>query len=83
MKIFVYFYYFDIIFLNIFNCLNIKIEDINYVERKIIENREYSIQHRDEILKYSMNFDWVKVLKKHYISSIENIIKNYEIELKK
>ena len=60
-----------------------KIEDINYVERKIIENREYSIQHRDEILKYSMNFDWVKVLKKHYISSIEKIIKNYELELKK
>ena len=60
-----------------------KIKNMNYVEQKIIENREYSIQHRDQILKYSMNFDWVKVLKKYYISSIENIIKNYELKLKK
>ena len=52
-----------------------KIEDIDYVEKKIIENREYSVKNREEILKYSTNFDWVKVIMKHYIPSVESIIK--------
>jgi glycosyltransferase involved in cell wall biosynthesis len=51
-----------------------KIKDINYVEQKIIENREYSIKNRKEILEYSKNFNWKEVLEKYYIPSIEKII---------
>jgi len=51
-----------------------KIKDSEYVEQKIIENREYSVQNRKEILEYSMNFDWVKILQTHYIPSIHQII---------
>jgi len=57
-----------------------KINDINYVEQKIIENREYSIQHRGEILKYSKNFDWNRILEENYVSSIENIIYQYNLK---
>jgi hypothetical protein len=53
-----------------------KISDISYVEEKIIENREYSIKHRKEILEYSKQFEWKEVLKKYYIPSVETIIKN-------
>jgi hypothetical protein len=53
-----------------------KISDISYVEEKIIENREYSIKHREEILDYSKQFEWKEVLKKYYIPSVETIIKN-------
>jgi len=51
-----------------------KISDIEYVEQKIIENREYSVKNREEILKYSIQFDWVKVIKKYYIPSVESVI---------
>jgi glycosyltransferase involved in cell wall biosynthesis len=51
-----------------------KIKDLEYVEQKIIENREYSLQHRKDILEYSKNFDWVKILKNYYIPSIEKIV---------
>jgi glycosyltransferase involved in cell wall biosynthesis len=51
-----------------------KVNDLEYVETEIIKNREYSIAHRKEILEYSMNFDWVKVLKTYYIPSIKQII---------
>jgi len=51
-----------------------KISDIEYVEQKIIENREYSVKNREEILKYSTQFDWVKVIKKYYIPSVESVI---------
>jgi hypothetical protein len=44
------------------------------VESKIIENREYSLQHRKEILEYSKNFDWIKVIKTYYLPSVEQII---------
>ena len=29
-----------------------KINDVEYVEQKIVENRKYSIEHRDEIREY-------------------------------
>ena len=32
-----------------------KINDIDYVEQKIIENRTYSIEHRDEIREYGFD----------------------------
>jgi hypothetical protein len=51
-----------------------KINNIEYVESKIIENREYSLHHRKEILEYSKNFDWIKVIKTYYLPSVEQII---------
>jgi glycosyltransferase involved in cell wall biosynthesis len=53
-----------------------KISDLEYVEKKIIENREYSSKHRKEILDYSKQFEWKEVLKKYYIPSVEKVIKN-------
>jgi len=51
-----------------------KVKDVEYVERKIIENREYSLQNRKAILEYSKNFDWIKVITKYYLPSVEKII---------
>lgn len=51
-----------------------KISDIKYVEQKIIENREYSVQNRKEIIEYSEQFNWKEILKNYYIPSIESII---------
>tara|TARA_B100000902_G_scaffold161131_1_gene156653 strand:- start:818 stop:1765 length:948 start_codon:yes stop_codon:yes gene_type:complete len=51
-----------------------KINDIEYVESRIIENREYSVQHRDEIREYVKQFDWTTVIKDIYVPTIEKII---------
>ena len=51
-----------------------KVTDIAYVEEKIIENREYSVKHRDEIVKYAETFDWVNIVKDHYIPNIEKVL---------
>ena len=51
-----------------------KINDIEYVESRIIENREYSVQHRDEIREYVKQFDWPTVIKDIYVPTIEKII---------
>ena len=51
-----------------------KINDIEYVESRIIENREYSVQHRDEIREYVKQFDWPTVIKNIYVPTIEKII---------
>jgi len=51
-----------------------KIKDLEYIEQKIIENREYSLQNRESILEYSKSFDWVQILKNYYIPSVEFII---------
>ena len=51
-----------------------KINDIEYVESRIIENREYSVQHRDEIRDYVKQFDWPTVIKNIYVPTIEKII---------
>jgi len=50
-----------------------KINDIKYVEDAIIKNREYSIAHRKEILEYSKEFDWVSVIKNHYIPAVRQL----------
>ena len=55
-----------------------KINDVEYVEQKIVENREYSLQHRKDILEYAKNFDWVKVIKEHYIPSVTKLINGQE-----
>ena len=54
-----------------------KIDDIQYVEYAIKENREYSVAHRDEILEYAQNFCWKNVIKKHYLPNVQKLISNY------
>ena len=54
-----------------------KIDDIQYVEYAINENRKYSVAHRDEILEYAQNFCWKNVIKKHYLPNVEKLISNY------
>ena len=51
-----------------------KVEDISYVEERIIKNREYAVAHRDEIREYGLQFDWVKVIEKHYLPNVEKVI---------
>jgi len=51
-----------------------KVNDIEYVESKILENRNYSINHRQEIKEYSQNFDWVNIIKNYYIPSVMEVI---------
>tara|TARA_B100001094_G_C18192492_1_gene808242 strand:+ start:588 stop:1538 length:951 start_codon:yes stop_codon:yes gene_type:complete len=51
-----------------------KVNDLEFVENAIIENREYSIAHRDEILEYAKEFEWKAVLKKHYIPAVEHLV---------
>ena len=55
-----------------------KIEDTSFVEEIIIKNREYSIQHRPEILDYAKEFEWCTILKKHYLPNIEKIVNGYD-----
>lgn len=51
-----------------------KVNDIEYVENEIIKNREYSLQHRQDILEYSKSFDWCNIIQERYIPSIEKIV---------
>ena len=51
-----------------------KINDIEYVESKIVDNRNYSINNRIEIKKYSENFDWINIMKKYYIPNVLKVI---------
>jgi hypothetical protein len=51
-----------------------RVKDISFVEEKIIENREYSIKNRDEILDYAKNFEWCRILSKYYLPNINKVI---------
>ena len=51
-----------------------KISDIEYVEKHIIENREYSIAHRDEIREYGRESEWTNVIENHYLPVVEKLI---------
>ena len=51
-----------------------KITDTKYVEEKIIENREYSINNRQEILDYAKQFEWCRILSDYYLPNIEEVI---------
>ena len=51
-----------------------KISDIKYVEEQIIANREYSVEHRDEIGEYAKSFDWVNVVENHYLPVVEKLV---------
>lgn len=55
-----------------------KISDIEYVESKLIENREYSVDNRQEILEYANQFEWSNVVKKYYVPAMNKIIKGYQ-----
>lgn len=54
-----------------------RIEDISFIEKTIIENRKYSIKHREEILDYAKEFEWCKILKRYYLPNIEKVINGY------
>jgi hypothetical protein len=42
------------------------LEDIEYITKKIIENRQHSINHRNEIREYAMeNFAWSSIIRKY------------------
>ena len=51
-----------------------KILDLEYVENKIIDNRKYSVNNRQEILDYAKKFEWCRILKKYYLSNIQKVI---------
>ena len=51
-----------------------KVSDIPYVQSQIINNRNYSVKHRQEIIEYSKHFDWVNVIKNVYIPIVEKIV---------
>jgi glycosyltransferase involved in cell wall biosynthesis len=55
-----------------------KISDIEFVENEILQNKFYSINHRQEILDYAKTFDWTEVVKNYYIPAMETIIGNYK-----
>lgn len=54
-----------------------KIADTSFIEKTIIENRKYSIEHRQEILDYAKEFEWCTILKKHYLPNIEKVVNGY------
>ena len=51
-----------------------KINDLNYVEKAIIKNRKYSVNNREEILKYSKQFDWTNVIENYFLPNIKKMI---------
>ena len=55
-----------------------KINDIGFVEEMIIKNRNYCNNNREEIIEYAKEFDWVNVVDKYYVSSMQTIIGNYK-----
>lgn len=53
-----------------------KISDIAFVEEQIIKNREYSVQHREEIREYAKQFDWTETVKNVFIPNVKEVIAN-------
>ena len=51
-----------------------KINDLKYLEEEIVKNRDYSVSHKDDIIKYASNFDWVNVIKDRYIPCVKDLI---------
>ena len=56
-----------------------KISNIKYVEEEVVKNREYSIAHRDEILEYGKEFDWVNVIENHYLPVVEKLVNGIKL----
>ena len=51
-----------------------RINDLEYVEQKIIENREYSVNNRQEILDYAKQFEWSRILSEYFLPNVEKVI---------
>ena len=51
-----------------------KIDDPQFVEYAIKKNREYSVAHRDEILKYAKQFSWENIIKTYYLPTVKKVI---------
>ena len=51
-----------------------QIRQTKYVEHLINKNREYSINNRQEILDYSKQFEWSRILSDYYLPNIEKVI---------
>ena len=54
------------------------IHDIEYIETQIIRNRDFSINNRHAILEYAQQFDWIDVIKKYYLPSIQKVRSYYD-----
>ena len=50
------------------------VSDIDYIEKQMVQNREYSIKHRQEIREYGESFVWDRVVEKYYVPGMEKII---------
>ena len=50
------------------------VSDIDYIENQMVQNREYSIKHRQEIREYGESFVWDRVVEKYYVPGMEKII---------
>ena len=51
-----------------------KIEDTEYIEQKIIANREYSINNRQEIVDYAKQFEWSRIVSDYFLPNVEKVI---------
>lgn len=51
---------------------NESLNDSNYVQDVIKKNRDVSQKMRNEIRKYAETFDWNKIIKDYYITSLKN-----------
>ena len=51
-----------------------RIHDISFIEGEILRNRYYSVNHRKEILDYSKQFEWCRILSDYYLPNIEKVI---------
>ena len=54
------------------------IHDIEYIETQIIRNRDFSINNRHAILEYAQQFDWINVIEKYYLPSIQKVRSYYD-----
>jgi len=54
------------------------IHDIGYIETQIIRNRNFSINNRHAILDYAQQFDWINVIEKYYLPSIQEVRSYYD-----
>jgi len=50
------------------------IGDLQFLEYEIVKNRVYSVQHREEILKYAEKFDWINIVRDYYVPNVEKVI---------
>jgi hypothetical protein len=52
-----------------------KINNINFIEEKIKENREVSLKNRRNIVEYSKQFSWNTTLQKYHLPFMEKLIR--------